>query len=152
MNAPLCVSLEVNMVTTKFAVRSIARRYQRLSEKILELDEALNWLAAEAAPELVAVEGISTDTAASLLTAAGDNAQATVLPFRSSAPIRSSISSAASCCGYRTIRHTPWQSERASSSMSPRAGSTPSRPLGKLRVVPRLSQRAFLPRLGRVDS
>jgi hypothetical protein len=29
------------MVTTKFAVRSIARRYQRLSEKILELDEAI---------------------------------------------------------------------------------------------------------------
>src|SRR3712207_3160208 len=115
MNAPLCVSLEVNMVTTKFAVRSIARRYQRLSEKVLELDEALNWLAAEAAPELVAVEGISTDTAASLLTAAGDNAQATVLPFRSSAPIRSSISSAASC-GYRTIRHTPSRIERASSS------------------------------------
>jgi hypothetical protein len=41
MNAPLCVSLEVNMVTTKFAVRSIARRYQRLSEKIFELDEAI---------------------------------------------------------------------------------------------------------------
>jgi transposase len=60
---------------TKFAMRSIARRYQQLSEEIFELDEQLNRLVAEAAPGLVAVEGISTDTAASLLIAAGDNPQ-----------------------------------------------------------------------------
>src|SRR3712207_6410197 len=78
-------------------MRSIALRYQRLSKRSSSSTKQLNRLAAEAAPELVAVEGISTDTAASLLTAAGDNAQATGLPFRSSAPIRLSISSAASC-------------------------------------------------------
>ena len=58
---------------TKFALRSVARRYQRLSEEISELDEQLDRLVAEAAPELVAVEGVGTDTAASLLIAAGDN-------------------------------------------------------------------------------
>ena len=51
----------------------MARRYQRLSEEISELDEQLDRLVSEAAPELVAVEGVGTDTAASLLIAAGDN-------------------------------------------------------------------------------
>ena len=58
---------------TKFALRSVARRYQRLSEEISELDEQLDRLVAEAAPELLRVEGVSTDTAASLLIAAGDD-------------------------------------------------------------------------------
>src|SRR5215207_1459731 len=58
---------------TKFALRSVARRHQRLSEEISELDEQLARLVAEAAPELVALEGVGTDTAASLLIAAGDN-------------------------------------------------------------------------------
>ena len=51
----------------------MARRYQQLSEEISELDEQLDRLVTEAAPELVAVEGVGTDTAASLLIAAGDN-------------------------------------------------------------------------------
>ena len=55
---------------TKFALRSVARRYQRLSEEICELEEQLERLVAETAPELVAVEGVGTDTAASLLIAA----------------------------------------------------------------------------------
>ena len=46
---------------------------ERLSEEISELDEQLDRLVSEAAPELVAVEGVGTDTAASLLIAAGDN-------------------------------------------------------------------------------
>jgi transposase len=58
---------------TKFALRSVARRHQRLSEEISELDEQLDRLVAEAAPELVALEGVGTDTAASLLIGAGDN-------------------------------------------------------------------------------
>jgi transposase len=58
---------------TKFAMRSVARRYQQLSEEISELDEQLDRLVSEAAPELVAVEGVGIDTAASLLIAAGDN-------------------------------------------------------------------------------
>ena len=40
---------------TKFALRSVARRYQRLSEEISELDERLDRLVAEAAPELLVV-------------------------------------------------------------------------------------------------
>lgn len=51
----------------------MARRYRRLSEEISELDEQLDRLVAEAAPELLRVEGVSTDTAASLLIAAGDD-------------------------------------------------------------------------------
>lgn len=58
---------------TKFALRSVACRYQRLSEEISELNEQLDRLVAQAAPELLAVEGVSIDTAASLLIAAGDN-------------------------------------------------------------------------------
>jgi transposase len=54
-------------------MRSVARRHQRLSEEISELEEQLDRLVAEAAPELVAMEGVGTDTAASLLIAAGDN-------------------------------------------------------------------------------
>jgi len=58
---------------TKFAMRSVARRHQRLSEEISGLEEQLDRLVAEAAPDLVALEGVGTDTAASLLIAAGDN-------------------------------------------------------------------------------
>jgi transposase len=58
---------------TKFALRSVARRHQRLSGEISELDEQLDRLVSELAPQLVAVAGIGTDTAASLLIAAGDN-------------------------------------------------------------------------------
>ena len=58
---------------TKFALRSVARRYQHLSKEISELDEQLDRLVSGVAPQLVAVEGIGTDTAASLLIAAGDN-------------------------------------------------------------------------------
>jgi hypothetical protein len=49
------------------------RRHQRLSKEISELDEQLDRLVAETAPELVALEGVGSDTAASLLIAAGDN-------------------------------------------------------------------------------
>ncbi len=60
---------------TKFALRSVARRYLQLSEEISEFDEQLDRLVAKAAPRLITVEGVGTDTAASLLIAAGDNPQ-----------------------------------------------------------------------------
>jgi hypothetical protein len=50
----------VEAATKEFALRSVARRYQRLSEEISELDEQLDRLVAEAAPELLRVEGVST--------------------------------------------------------------------------------------------
>jgi len=46
--------------TTKFALRSVARRYQQLSEEIAELDEQLGRLVAEAAPGLASLSAIGT--------------------------------------------------------------------------------------------
>jgi transposase len=58
---------------TRFALRSVARRYEALSEEIAELEAHLEWLVAQAAPELVSLPGIGTDNAATLLVVAGDN-------------------------------------------------------------------------------
>jgi transposase len=58
---------------TKFALRSVARRYQALSEEISELDAQLDHLVAEAAPELIPLPAIGTDHAATLLLTVGDN-------------------------------------------------------------------------------
>jgi transposase len=60
---------------TKFALRSVARRYEALSEEIAELDAHLGPLVAQVAPELVSLAGIGTDHAATLLIVAGDNPQ-----------------------------------------------------------------------------
>jgi transposase len=58
---------------TRFALRSVARRYQALSEEIAELDAQLDRLVAESAPELTSLPAIGTDHAATLLMVAGDN-------------------------------------------------------------------------------
>jgi transposase len=58
---------------TRFALRSVARRYEALSEEIAELEAHLERLVAQAAPELVSLPGIGTDNAATLLVVAGDN-------------------------------------------------------------------------------
>ena len=60
---------------TKFALRSVARRYEALSGEIAELDAHLARLVAQVAPELVSLAGIGTDHAATLLIVAGDNPQ-----------------------------------------------------------------------------
>src|SRR3954447_9982599 len=60
---------------TKFALRSVARRYEALSGEIAELDAHLGRLVAQVAPELVSLPGIGTDHAATLLIVAGDNPQ-----------------------------------------------------------------------------
>ncbi len=60
---------------TKFALRSLARRYEALSAEIAELDAQLDRLVAQVAPELVSLPGIGTDNAATLLIVAGDNPQ-----------------------------------------------------------------------------
>jgi hypothetical protein len=49
---------------TKFALRSVARRYEDLSAEIAELDAQLDRLVAQVAPELVSLPGIGTDHAA----------------------------------------------------------------------------------------
>jgi transposase len=58
---------------TKFALRSVARRYEALSREIAQLDAQLDRLVGQVAPELVSLAGIGTDHAATLLIVAGDN-------------------------------------------------------------------------------
>ena len=60
---------------TRFALRSVARRYDTLSREIAQLDAQLDQLVAQVAPELVSLTGIGTDHAATLLIVAGDNPQ-----------------------------------------------------------------------------
>jgi transposase len=60
---------------TKFALRSVARRYEALSAEIAELDAQLDRLVRQVAAELISLAGIGTDHAATLLTVAGDNPQ-----------------------------------------------------------------------------
>jgi len=60
---------------SRLALRSVARRCQQLSAEIAALDQQLGRLVAKAAPALLAVHGVGTDTAAALLIAAGDNPQ-----------------------------------------------------------------------------
>ncbi len=58
---------------TRFALRSVARRHETLSEEIAELDAQLNTLVAEVAPGLICRPAIGTHHAATLLVLAGDN-------------------------------------------------------------------------------
>ena len=60
---------------TRFALRSVARRYQTLSAEIVELEAHLDRLVTQVSPELVSLLGIGTDNAATLLIVAGDNPQ-----------------------------------------------------------------------------
>jgi transposase len=54
-------------------MRSVARRHRLLSEEIAELEGQVMQLVSEAVPALVALPGVGTNTAASLLVAVGDN-------------------------------------------------------------------------------
>jgi transposase len=56
---------------TRFALRSVARRYEVLSEEIAQLDVQLDRLVGETAPKLVSLLGIGTYHAATLLTRYG---------------------------------------------------------------------------------
>ncbi len=58
---------------TKFALRSVARRYVALAEEIADLDEQIARLVKQASPSLVELDGVGSDTAATLLIVAGDN-------------------------------------------------------------------------------
>src|SRR5829696_4866678 len=60
---------------TKFALRSVARRHETLSEEIAELNTQLDGLVAEVAPGLISLPAIGTHHAATLLVVAGDNPQ-----------------------------------------------------------------------------
>jgi transposase len=58
---------------TKFTLRMLAKRAIALEEEITEIDAILTLLVNETAPELVSALGRGTDTASTLLVAAGDN-------------------------------------------------------------------------------
>lgn len=55
------------------ALRRLARRHQHLTQEIAEADAELDPLVAQAAPGLVDLIGVGTETAAQLLITAGDN-------------------------------------------------------------------------------
>ena len=59
--------------TTNLVIRGLARRIQALNSEIKTIDHALTQLIEETAPSLLDLHGVGTDTAASLLVAAGDN-------------------------------------------------------------------------------
>jgi transposase len=58
---------------TKTAIVALARRVQTINQEIAMLDEQLETLVRATAPQLLEVYGVGVDTAAILLTAAGDN-------------------------------------------------------------------------------
>jgi transposase len=58
---------------TKLALRTLARRYEALSEEMAQLTSTLDELTAKANPALRGAKGVGPDVAAILLTAAGDN-------------------------------------------------------------------------------
>jgi transposase len=87
---------------TKLSLRSLARRYESLSEEMKELSDVLDRLTLEANPALRAARGVGPDVAAILLVAAGDN------PER----LRNESASAAMCgvspveaSSGKTVRH-----------------------------------------------
>ncbi len=59
--------------TTNLVIRGLARRIQTLNSETKTIDHALTQLIEETAPSLLDLHGVGTDTAASLLVAAGDN-------------------------------------------------------------------------------
>jgi transposase len=61
------------LFTTQVTMRGLARRIQHLNAEIKYLDSMLAELVADTASSLVGLFGVGTDTAASLLVAAGDN-------------------------------------------------------------------------------
>jgi transposase len=61
------------LAAAKLALRLLARRYQALTAEIGTLDAELDRLTATAAPKLLALFGIGSDSAGALLVAAGGN-------------------------------------------------------------------------------
>ncbi len=59
--------------TTNLMIRNLARRIQAFNAEMAEIDGMLTALVQQTAPSLLALYGAGTDTAASLLVAAGDN-------------------------------------------------------------------------------
>ncbi len=65
--------LSTPLAATKLALKGLAVRSRQLSAEIDALDVHLEQLVASAAPEVLAVKGVGTDIAGTLLVAVGDN-------------------------------------------------------------------------------
>ncbi|MGH3535303.1 MAG: IS110 family transposase [Pseudonocardiaceae bacterium] len=61
------------LVATKLALRTLARRHQRLSQEIDELDALIIPLVGQIAPALLCLNGVGPDVAGQLLVTAGEN-------------------------------------------------------------------------------
>jgi transposase len=61
------------LVATRWALRRLARHHQVLDIEVVELDAQLGVLVARAAPAVVGLNGVGTDTAGQLLVTAGGN-------------------------------------------------------------------------------
>ena len=70
---PLDVAVAEPLVASKVALRSLARRYQQLTEDIAELDGLQTPLIAALNPTLLTRRGVGVDAAGQLLVTAGDN-------------------------------------------------------------------------------
>ena len=65
--------LDAPMAAAKYALRSLACRYQQLSKEVHDLETELERITLTIAPALVSLFGIGPDTAATLLITAGSN-------------------------------------------------------------------------------
>ena len=65
--------LDSPTAATKYALRSLARRYQQLTKELRNLGSQVERLTRSAAPALVELLGVGPDTAATLLITAGSN-------------------------------------------------------------------------------
>ncbi|MFE7590759.1 IS110 family transposase [Kitasatospora sp. NPDC057512] len=65
--------LSAPLAATKAALRRLARRHQALNDEITELDTEIGPLVKQAAPQLLALFGVGSETAGQLLASAGDN-------------------------------------------------------------------------------
>lgn len=66
-------NLDTPTGAAKLALATIARRWLALTDELTLVDDHLQQLTATCAPSLVALNGVGTQTAATLLTTAGDN-------------------------------------------------------------------------------
>ncbi|WP_327392156.1 IS110 family transposase [Streptomyces sp. NBC_01186] len=60
-------------MAVRLALRTLARRHQRLAEEIADLDALIGPLVAEVAPALLALHGVGPEAAGQLLISAGEN-------------------------------------------------------------------------------
>ncbi len=71
---PRDVAVAEPLIAAKVTLRTLARRYQALTEELDELDQLITPLVAALNPDLLARNGVGVDVAGQLLVTAGNNA------------------------------------------------------------------------------